>query len=105
MLQLMRRFAKSLVFKVFAYILIAAFALTGVSAGFMADFSDNYMIKVAGEKIYPHKVERRYQQLIANIQAQGVNFTEEQFIAMGVNREQILKKMVEEKLLSKAIVD
>lgn len=105
MLQSSRKLAKTKAFKLVVYILIGAFALSGVSAGFMADFSDNYIVKVDGEKIYAPQVQQRYKIVVDNLRSRGIDFSEEQLASMGISPSQVLQSIIQEKLLLKQVKD
>lgn len=100
MLQKFRKLTDNKAFKAMLILLAISFALTGVSAGFMADFRDNYVVKVGDEKIYPSQVESAYSNMVASIRAQlGGAVADEQIAALGVTPAAITGRLAVESQL------
>ena len=75
MLRATRKLADYKIVKLLLVVIILAFMLTGVSAGFMADFNDNYLVKVGKEKIYPQQIQQKYARLVQSLQDRGWKLT------------------------------
>lgn len=99
MLEAFRKLAQKKLFKLLMGVLILAFMLTGVSAGFMAGVGDNYIVKVNDEKIYPGHLDRKFNMIVGSMVANSQTIGQAELELLARQKPQILEGMIMEAMI------
>ena len=100
MIENFRKIAKNPIMKALMLVLVVSFMLSGLSAGFLSQSqTDNYIVEVAGEKIYPSQIEAEYKNIARNFSERGMQVDDKMLADLGVTQEKILNDLVQRKLI------
>lgn len=99
MIEKFRKLGKNPIIKFVMLVLVVAFMLSGVSAGFLAETRDDSIVKVAGTKIYPQQVQAQLRQILQGLERAGIPATEESLKQLGVNEQRIVDEMIKKELI------
>lgn len=99
MIENFRKLAKTKIMQAILLTLVVAFMLSGLSAGFLSQATDNYIVKVAGEKIYPSQVQEEYRNITRVLAERGMDTDESMLALLGITQQRILNEMINRKLL------
>ena len=100
MIENFRKIAKNPIMRVLLLVLVVSFMLSGLSAGFSSvSHTDNYIVKVADEKIYTSQIDAEYKNIARGFAERGLQVDDKMLADLGVSQEKILNELVQRKLV------